>query len=100
MGRNLTIFNKDHDTAEEGRSQVRQKQSSCSEAYGFATITMYSWWRFGEPAYCSENMFLPEGGAPKFQIRYAYPISLVIVANGCGYTQGPFWLPWGIILVG
>ena len=43
MGGNLTIFNKDHDTAEEGRSQVRQKQSSCSQAYGFATITMYSW---------------------------------------------------------
>ena len=24
----------------------------------------------------------------------------VIVANGCGYTQGLFWLPWRIILVG
>ena len=23
-----------------------------------------------------------------------------LVANGCGYTQGPFWLPWRIILVG
>ena len=41
------------------------------------------------------------------QIRYAHPISLnrhqlyvVIVANGCGYTQGPFWLPWRIALVG
>ena len=44
-GGNLTILDKDHDTAEEGRSQVRQKQSSCSQAYGFATITMYSWWR-------------------------------------------------------
>jgi len=27
-GGNLTIFDKDHDTAEEGRSQARQKQSS------------------------------------------------------------------------
>ena len=62
MGGNLTIFNKDHDTAEEGRSQVRQKQSSCSQAYGFATITMYSWWRFGEPAYRSEIYFFFRGG--------------------------------------
>jgi len=38
--------------------------------------------------------------APKFQIRYAYPVSLVIVANGCSYAQGPFWLPWRFALVG
>ena len=45
--------------------------------------------------------------APKFQIRYAHPISLgchqlyiIIVANSCGYTQRLFWLPWRIILVG
>ena len=25
---------------------------------------------------------------------------MVIVANRRGYTQGPFWLPWRIILVG
>ena len=25
-----------------------QKQSSCSQAYGFATITMYSWWQPSE----------------------------------------------------
>ena len=25
-----------------------QKQSSCSQACGFATITMYSWWQLGE----------------------------------------------------
>jgi hypothetical protein len=30
------IVDKDHDTAEEGL----QKQSSCSQAYGFATITV------------------------------------------------------------
>ena len=49
----------------------------------------------------------PLASAPKFQIRYAHPISpdchqpyIAIVANGCGYTQGPFWLPWGIALVG
>ena len=33
MGGSLTVFDKDHDTAEEGRSQVRQKQGSCSQAY-------------------------------------------------------------------
>ena len=45
-GRSLATFDKDHSTTEEGL-QVRQKQSSCSQAYGFATITMYmySWWR-------------------------------------------------------
>ena len=37
MGRNLMTFDKDHGTAEEGL----QKQSSCSQAYGFATITIY-----------------------------------------------------------
>src|SRR6266404_3872486 len=40
----------------------------------------------------------------ELQIRYAHPISpgcyIVIVANGCGCTQGPFWLPWRIALVG
>jgi hypothetical protein len=41
-GGNPTIFDKDYGTVEEGRSQVRQKQGSCSQAYGFATITMYS----------------------------------------------------------
>ena len=25
---------------------------------------------------------------------------IAIVANGCGYTQGLFWLPWRISLVG
>ena len=49
----------------------------------------------------------PSASAPKFYIRYAHPISLgchqlyiVIVANACACTQGPFWLPWRIILVG
>ena len=37
-GRNLTTFNKDHGTAEKGL----QKQSSYSQAYGFATTTTYS----------------------------------------------------------
>src|SRR6266568_9461650 len=39
----------------------------------------------------------PSASAPKFYIRYAHPISLgchqlyiVIVANGCGCTQGLF----------
>jgi hypothetical protein len=45
-GGNLTIFNKDHDTAEEGRS--RTALGSCSQAYGFATITMYSRWQPSE----------------------------------------------------
>ena len=31
-------FDKDHDSAE----------GSCSQAYGFATITMYSWWQPSE----------------------------------------------------
>jgi hypothetical protein len=41
-GGNLMTFDKDHGTAEEGL----QKQGSCSQAYGFATITMYGWWHF------------------------------------------------------
>ena len=45
-GGNLTIFDKDHDTAEEGRS--RTASGACSQAYGFATITMYSWWQSSE----------------------------------------------------
>ena len=32
--------------------------------------------------------------------RYAYLVPLVIEANGCGYAQGPFWLPWRFALVG
>jgi hypothetical protein len=43
-GGNLTAFEKDHGTAEEGL----QKQGSCSQAYGFTTITMYSWWQSSE----------------------------------------------------
>ena len=42
-GRNLMIFNKDHDTAEEA-----DREGSCSQAYGFATIAMYSWWQPSE----------------------------------------------------
>ena len=42
MGGNLTIFDKDHDSIEADR------EGSCSQAYGFATITMYSWWQLGE----------------------------------------------------
>ena len=38
--------------------------------------------------------------AARFRIRHAYPVSFVIEANGCGYAQGPFWLPWRIALVG
>jgi hypothetical protein len=38
-GGNLTILTK---------ITTLQKQSSCSQAYGFATITMYSWWQPGE----------------------------------------------------
>jgi hypothetical protein len=50
-GGNLTIFGKHHDTAEADR---RQKQGSCSQAYGFATITMYSWWQLSEIGCASE----------------------------------------------
>jgi len=50
-GGNLTIFDKDHGTAEEGRSQVRQKQSSCSQACGFATlhVQLVAIWRARVP---------------------------------------------------
>ena len=34
---------------------------------------------------------------PRFDCHQLYR---VIVANGCGYTQGLFWLPWRTILVG
>jgi hypothetical protein len=52
MGRNLTIFDKDHDTAEGSRSRIALSSlgsgGSYNQAYGFATITMYSWWRPSE----------------------------------------------------
>ena len=38
MDGNLTIFDKDHDAVEEGRSQTE----------AFATIAMYSRWQLGE----------------------------------------------------
>ena len=51
-GRNLTIFDKDYDTAEGSRSRIASNSpgsgGSYSQAYGFATITMYSWWRSSE----------------------------------------------------
>jgi hypothetical protein len=50
-GGNLTIFDKDHDAAEEGRSQ----------AEAFATIAMYSWWQLGEIE-CVPNSKSAEGG--------------------------------------
>jgi len=47
-GRNLTIFDKDHNTAEGSRSRIALSSprlgGSYNQAYGFATITMYSWW--------------------------------------------------------
>jgi hypothetical protein len=61
------------------------------------------WWRFGEPAYRSEIYFFFKGPLGESQIRYWHLISLnrhqlyaAIVANGCGCTQGPFWLSWRI----
>ena len=51
-GRNLTIFDKDYNTAEGSRSRIASNSpgsgGSYSQAYGFATITMYSWWRLSE----------------------------------------------------
>ena len=41
-GGNLTIFDKDHDITEEA-----DREGSCSQAYGFATITICSWWEIG-----------------------------------------------------
>ena len=43
---------------------------------------------------------LPLASAARFRIRHAYPVSFVIEANGYGYAQGPFWLPWRFALVG
>jgi len=42
---------------------LRDREGFCSQAYGFATITMYSWWWFGEPAYHSEIIFCQGGEA-------------------------------------
>ena len=75
-GGSLTVFDKDHDTAEEGRSQVRQKQGSCSQAYGFATITMYSWWRFGEPRTVAKSTFFLKGGWKLVTLLAVPPCSL------------------------
>jgi len=61
----------------------------------------------GEPVYSALHDQLPPSPFSDIQICYAHPISLnchqlyvVIVANGYGYTQGPFRLPWSIALVG
>ena len=50
-GGNLTIFDKDHDAVEEGRSQTE----------AFATIAIYSWWQLGEIE-CVPNLKSAEGG--------------------------------------
>ena len=118
MGGNLTIFDKDHDTVED-RSRTAEVlaakhtaslQLLCTVGGNQARSDARTEFKNLEPS--------PKGGgklvvhravasAAKFQIRYAYPISpdchqlyIVIVANACGYTQGPFWLPWRIALVG
>jgi hypothetical protein len=49
-GGNLTIFNKDHDTAEGGQSQTEV----------FTTIAMYSWWQSSEIE-CVPNLNLAKG---------------------------------------
>ena len=46
VGRNLVIFNNNYNTIEEDRSWTAL--GSYSQAYGFALITMYSWWQSGE----------------------------------------------------
>ena len=53
MGRNLVIFDDDYNTIEEGRSWTAL--GSYSQAYGFASITMYSWWQLGEIDACTES---------------------------------------------
>ena len=75
-GGSLAVFNNDHDTAEEGRSQVHQKQGFCSQAYGFATITMYSWWRFGEPRTVAKSTFFLKGGWKLVTLLAVPPCSL------------------------
>jgi len=44
-GGNLTIFDKDYDTVEEGRSRTAEVLAA---KHTFATITIYSWWQLGE----------------------------------------------------
>jgi hypothetical protein len=59
-GGNLTIFDKDHDTAEEGRFQTE----------AFATIAIYSWWQLGEIE-CVPNSKSAERGGVKLVMHMA-----------------------------
>src|SRR6266581_6759154 len=82
-GRNLMIFDKDHDTAE--GSQLRMASSSpgsggsYSQAYGFATITMYSWWRSSEIKWRTKIYSSPEGGW-KLVVNIAVHARTILVA--------------------
>ena len=82
MGGSLIVFGKDHNTAEEGQSQVHQKQGSCSQACGFATITMYSWWRFGEPCTVAKSTFFSRGGGWKLVTLLAVAVSTRYYGTG------------------
>ena len=65
-GRNLTIFDKDHDTVEGSRLRIALSSpglgGSYSQAYGFATITMYSWWQSSEIKWRKKICSSPGGG--------------------------------------
>src|ERR1700721_2370128 len=75
-GGNLTILTK---------ITTLQKQGSCSQAYGFAKITTYSWWQSGEIGALALRNF-------KFGTRIQSTLF------GCP-GESP-WLPWRFALVG
>jgi hypothetical protein len=81
MGRNLIIFNNDRNTIEEGRSWTAS--GSYSQAYGFASITMYSWWQLGEIGCPYRICNSPKGGGVK----------LVVHITVAGWASDPFMLP-------
>jgi hypothetical protein len=45
-----------------GGRLIANSWSSCSQAYGFAIITMYSWWQSGEIGCAYEFEISPKGG--------------------------------------
>jgi hypothetical protein len=67
-GGNLTIFDKDHDAAEEGRSQTE----------AFATIAMYSRWQLGEIERVP-NSKSAEGGGVKLVMHMAVLINYIFI---------------------
>jgi len=91
--------------AKSGASYGSSPNDRLNYRFKRATVVAATNYKTGDTKYSLVHDQLPPLG--ESQIRYWHLISLnryqlyaVIVANGCGCTQGPFWLSWRIAPVG